>query len=438
MNFVILPNLVALAVLVAVFWAISRKAFTERLHYWLAGWGLVLLHFTAEFLAGGEHPWTTAAEIVAVDTLLVAAVAFLISVAPIGSRKARFTLALAIAIPTLAYATGAFLGVSNKAFYFAALAAEILALGICCGKQLSQSGLRTMLALILVACAAASTSWAIAVGNPDFGVSVFLTALNFSVAILYTSCYRRASVGVITTVMGFVLWGSVFPVALLVERLAGGLGPEAEAWNIPKYIVAVGMILTLFEDQIQTSRYHAYHDDLTGLPNRRLLADRLDQALAHARRSRFKVAVFQLDLDRFKEINDTYGHRIGDLALQEVAARLAGCVQAGDTLARSGGDEFTVISQVESMKVAEDLIAALEAALSAPMVIDEKEVHTGLSIGVALFPDDGINADQLHAAADRAMYMVKRSSRCGPASEGLPQASLSGANGPSTMIGIPR
>ncbi|HTV64043.1 MAG TPA: GGDEF domain-containing protein [Bryocella sp.] len=425
MNFVILPNLVALAVLVAVFWAISRKAFTERLHYWLAGWVLVLLHFTAEFLAGGEHPWTAIAEIIAVDTLLLAGIAFLISVAPASSRKRRFTLALAIAVPTLAYATGAFLDVSSKGFYFAALAAEIFALTICCSKQLSQNSLRTLMALVLVACATASTAWAIAAGNPDFGVSVFLAALNFSIAILYTSCYRRASVGVITTVVGFVLWGAVFPLALLVARLTSGFGPGAEAWNIPKYIVAVGMILTLFEEQIQTSRYHAYHDDLTGLPNRRLLSDRLNLALAHARRSRFKVAVFQLDLDRFKEINDTYGHRIGDLTLQEVAMRLAACVQPGDTLARSGGDEFTVISQVEDTKATEDLVAALEAALSVPMIIDDKEVLTGLSIGVALYPDDGVNADQLHAAADRAMYVVKRSSRGGPADLSLPQASLS-------------
>jgi diguanylate cyclase len=426
MNFVILPNLVALAVLVAVFWAISRKAITEPLNFWLAGWVLVLLHFGAELAAGAKNPWGLIADIVAVDTLLLAGIAFLISVAAVPSRKGRLTLALAIALPTLAYTTGVFFDVSSKGFYFAALAAEIFALAFCCGKQLSQNSPRTMLAFILVAGAVATTSWAIATGNPEFGVSVFLAALNFSVAILYTSCYRRASVGVITTVMGFVLWGAVFPVALLVERFAGGLGPGAEAWNIPKYIVAVGMILTLFEDQIQTTRYHAYHDDLTGLPNRRLLADRLNQALAHARRSRTRVAVFQLDLDRFKEVNDTYGHHVGDLTLQEVACRLAACVQPGDTLARSGGDEFTVISQVEDMKAAEDLIASLETALSVRMIIDGKEVQTGLSIGAALFPDDGVNADQLHAVADRAMYVVKRSGRGSPPHEALPQPSLSG------------
>ncbi len=121
---------------------------------------------------------------------------------------------------------------------------------------------------------------------------------------------------------------------------------ESEVWNIPKYLVAVGMILTLLEDQIERSNYLAYHDELTGLPNRRLLDDRLDQALAHARRVGSKVAVLLLDLDHFKEVNDTFGHRVGDMTLQAVVTQLTSSIRASDTLARSGGDEFTVVSEV--------------------------------------------------------------------------------------------
>jgi len=179
----------------------------------------------------------------------------------------------------------------------------------------------------------------------------------------------------------------------------------------------------LFEDQIETSRFHAYHDELTGLPNRRLLEDRLARALTYAHRAKTKLAVFQLDLDRFKEVNDTYGHKVGDLALQEVAARLASRIRAGETLARSGGDEFTVISPVADRKAAETLVAALERTLSAPIIIESKEVQTGLSIGIALFPDDGSNADQLHAAADRAMYEAKRAGRSNQPDETLTQNS---------------
>jgi len=109
--------------------------------------------------------------------------------------------------------------------------------------------------------------------------------------------------------------------------------------------------------------------------------------------------------------------------LQEVTARLASRIRAGDTLARSGGDEFTVISPVASRKSAEALVAALERTLSAPIIVDSQEVHTGLSIGIALFPDDGVDGDQLHAAADRAMYAVKRAARGVDPAEAVARAS---------------
>jgi diguanylate cyclase (GGDEF)-like protein len=195
-------------------------------------------------------------------------------------------------------------------------------------------------------------------------------------------------------------------------------------WNIPKYLVAMGMILTLLEDQIERSTFLAYHDELTDLPNRRLLEDRLDQALAQANRTESKVGVFVLDLDHFKEVNDTFGHRVGDIALREVVARLGSRLRASDTLARSGGDEFTVVSQVDNAEGAQVLLSAPESALCDPILVEGKQVRTGLSIGLALYPDDGSNPDQLHAAADRAMYAAKRASRQSDAVAAMPQSSL--------------
>jgi diguanylate cyclase (GGDEF)-like protein len=171
------------------------------------------------------------------------------------------------------------------------------------------------------------------------------------------------------------------------------------------------MILTLLEKQIERSNYLAYHDELTGLPNRRLLDDRLDKALAHARRVKCKVAVLLLDLDHFKEVNDTFGHRMGDMTLQAVVGQLSGRIRASDTLARSGGDEFTVVSEVANREGATALAIALESALAIPISVQGLGVRTGLSVGVALYPDDGSNPDQLHAAADKAMYVAKRAAR---------------------------
>ena len=253
--------------------------------------------------------------------------------------------------------------------------------------------------------------WAVRSGNADLGPTIILTVLNLAAAVLYWRHHERTTAGVLTTVGGFVLWAMVFPSSVLIEIYMPSVKVESEVWNIPKYLVALGMILTLLEDQIKRSNYLAYHDDLTGLPNRRLLDDRLDQALSHARRVGNKVAVLLLDLDHFKEVNDTFGHRVGDMTLQAVVAQLNGRIRSSDTLARSGGDEFTVVSEVSDEHGAAALVSALDSALSAPVSVQGFQVRTGLSIGLALYPDDGSDPDQLHAAADKAMYVAKRAAR---------------------------
>lgn len=412
MNFTTLPNLIALLVLVAVFWSILRRDTNARIYLWLLGWMLVLLHFTAALWSVENKPWSLAAFAVNYDALALAAVAFLVSVSRIatGARR-RLLLACTVGIPCVAYLNGVLWDVNRPLYYYAVCAiglvatlslflyayrkADLYAAGICAG---------TVLAVAVVVLT-------ITRGRPEMGITFILASLNFAVAALYWNHYRRTTAGVLTTVSGFALWGAVFPIGLALAVYAPAAKVDSEVWNIPKYLVAVGMILTLLEEQIEKSRYLAYHDELTGLPNRRLLDDRMDHALAHANRTRSKVAVLLLDLDRFKEVNDSFGHRVGDLALQEVVARLGTRIRASDTLARSGGDEFTVVSYVPDLEGAKGLVSALEDALALPLRIQDKEVQTGLSVGLALYPDDGSNPDQLHAAADRAMYVVKRATR---------------------------
>ena len=167
----------------------------------------------------------------------------------------------------------------------------------------------------------------------------------------------------------------------------------------------------------ETIRHQAHHDALTGLPNRALFTDRLDQALAHARRAEQNVAVLFLDLDRFKIVNDTLGHASGDRLLIQVACRLRDCLRAEDTLARMGGDEFTVIlpgvpastGGEAAVQVAENLLAAL----AAPILLDGHELRVTVSIGISLFPHDGENAETLLKHADVAMYRAKEKGRSG-------------------------
>ncbi len=156
--------------------------------------------------------------------------------------------------------------------------------------------------------------------------------------------------------------------------------------------------------------YQAHHDMLTGLPNRLLLLDRMEQALATAERHGKKAAVICLDLDRFKQINDTYGHTVGDLCLKQVAERLRSRLRGADTVARSGGEEFAAVvgdlaCAADAEKIAEDLLMALRK----PLVVDQYPIDMTASFGVALYPDHGTDAAELWRSADAAMYRVKRS-----------------------------
>jgi diguanylate cyclase (GGDEF)-like protein len=162
----------------------------------------------------------------------------------------------------------------------------------------------------------------------------------------------------------------------------------------------------------QQLRHLATHDALTGLPNRVLLDDRLQQAIAHADRDMRSFAVLVCDLDRFKLINDSLGHRAGDELLQEVARRLATVVRTADTVARFGGDEFVLIgTSIGDANDAADLAARVMEALQAPVRIADIDIHTSPSIGIAMYPDDGTSIQTLLARADAAMYSAKQNGR---------------------------
>jgi diguanylate cyclase (GGDEF)-like protein/PAS domain S-box-containing protein len=156
----------------------------------------------------------------------------------------------------------------------------------------------------------------------------------------------------------------------------------------------------------------ATHDALTGLPNRHLLQDRIEQALVHDARSQRQMAVLFIDLDNFKTINDSLGHDIGDLLLKAVAERLLICVRNEDTVARQGGDEFivvlnTIAESLDAAKVAQKILDSLMQ----PYYIHKNELHIGGSIGIAVFPNDGANAETLLKNSDIAMYHAKENGR---------------------------
>jgi diguanylate cyclase (GGDEF)-like protein/PAS domain S-box-containing protein len=190
------------------------------------------------------------------------------------------------------------------------------------------------------------------------------------------------------------------------EVKTGGIYNEAG-----EFIGVVGVARDLTERRKaeQQMRYLAQHDSLTGLPNRALFMDRLHQALTYCSRHQRQLAVLLLDLNKFKPVNDEYGHAAGDELLKATGEALRKSLRASDTVARLGGDEFVVLlPQLESPLEVSTVAAKITAALVQPFVLSMATVQIGCSIGQALFPDDGSDADQLIRVADERMYQQKQ------------------------------
>lgn len=239
----------------------------------------------------------------------------------------------------------------------------------------------------------------------DLAVNAVLFTIYFGCCLHFWYAYGRATVGAFITISGFFAWACVFVIAPSMGILLPSVQIQDEVWNLPKYVVAVGMILLLLEDQIEHNRYLALHDVLTGLPNRRLFLDRLTVALERARRTGSKVALLVVDLDQFKLVNDTLGHHGGDILLQKVSALFTSRVRRSDTVARTGGDEFSVILEdAASKESARGVAHSVLQLINEPIQVLEQMVHVGASIGTAVFPDDATSLEALCIAADLRMY----------------------------------
>jgi diguanylate cyclase (GGDEF)-like protein len=198
--------------------------------------------------------------------------------------------------------------------------------------------------------------------------------------------------------------GSIFPLELALSEIEMSPGPSQ--------FTAIVRDITdrkSWENRIYSL---AYSDSLTGLPNRLLLRDRLEHAIAAAQRNRTLVGVLFFDLDHFKPINDSYGHHVGDLLLREIAERARSCVREIDTVSRLGGDEFVVVlpelrEALDAAAVARKILTALGEVYR----IDGHDVSITQTLGISIYPQDGPDADTLLRNADSAMYHAKESGK---------------------------
>jgi len=291
---------------------------------------------------------------------------------------------------------------------------------------------------VLIAAAATGVVTAIVfVWKDDAGFARFFARVGLR-AILSGAGFLAAAFGIWrarATVQGLgprMVSGAFLVYGLLQLHYLGVAIYEAVSQRYPAYVsytgfldilmyflMALGTVIWLLENEQKTAmqaaaqiEHLAYHDTLTGLPNRQLFLDRLNLAIAHAHRSQRRLAVIFLDLDRFKVINDSLGHAMGDRLLQSLSRRLTGLLREGDTVTRIGGDEFTIL--VPHLQHPDDAIVVarkVREALKHPIEIDGREFYVSTSIGISLYPNDGEDANTLLRNADAAMYRAKAQGR---------------------------
>ncbi|WP_255210574.1 sensor domain-containing diguanylate cyclase [Methylogaea oryzae] len=196
--------------------------------------------------------------------------------------------------------------------------------------------------------------------------------------------------------------GTLLPVRASISAVKDAAG------QISHYVAILSDISERKAEEEQL-RHLAHHDTLTGLPNRVLFNDRITQAIKHAARHRRRFAVLFFDLNDFKPVNDRYGHEVGDKLLQEVAARLSMNVRGADTVTRLGGDEFVILlDEISDRQSVDNVLKKTVDSICAPCRIDGHDITIGVSAGVSIYPDDGIDAPSLVHHADTAMYRSKK------------------------------
>ena len=515
-----------------LFVSVYRKRGTATVRLWMTGWLFILLHFAALALPARSTAGSTLLVATALFTLVLSGIAFVLSREEIRTTMRRaVTVACLLGLPWLAALLVASL--PPDLFAWTAAGAYAGSVAMVCVATLVFRRSRAQLILILCAamgCAAWLTA-ALPARSTDTVVGVILTECFSLVAVLLSFGSARVSAGTVTTSMGAFLWSLVWVTGAMLGHVAPSLTVHPEVWNLPKYLVATGMILTLLEDEIRAAaraseeyrllfasnphpmwmfepesfqllqgndaavssygytrsefssmtmldlmedrspalisklrgegpqqlsgpwrqrrrdgtllqvdiasqpvvregrhvmfalmhdvterqRLHAqlvhqaHHDALTDLPNRILFEQHLQHALERAAQTGNKVALFCIDLDRFKQINDTYGHTAGDLCLKEVASRILKRVEHQGTLARRGGDEFVVLlRELSSAEEAEAAASLFLHDLKVPMHLGNEDFELGASIGFAVYPDDEQEGEQLWRDADAAMYEAKR------------------------------
>ena len=419
-NFYGLPEFISYGILLGISLVLIRQKQESRLRYWLAGWLLILLHAGIFMLLPQTFPF----DVLARGTLALAGQVFVLAAyyqghATIDSSRLIFRVGLSGALNlTFAVASAAYAELRPAdqqvwPFYLLTALGAASTLWLATADS-AGAPWHPRVSMVLAVMVYALQAWALHTYGLAMASQWLMCWTYLAVAYFFLRQSPKLTMGVAFIALSFVLWGLVFPVySLLIlhaPTISGHI--EAEVWNLPKFLAAASMILVLLEERVVQATHLAAHDELTGLPNRRLYADRFEQAVALAARDGSGFGFLVIDLNRFKLVNDTLGHQAGDDVLKGVSERFRGVLRGIDTLARTGGDEFTVIlNGITNLLDAEAVGDALRKSLDAPIILAEGPYHASASIGAAVYPGDGLTPIQLLAVADQRMYAGKEQYR---------------------------
>ncbi|RZU43361.1 GGDEF domain-containing protein [Edaphobacter modestus] len=405
MNYAFLPDLLALTILIVILLLLRRDHAQRQTNLWLLGLFFTLIESSAHIFYGPNGPPGTTLHTIVIVCYLLAGLVFVWASGnyEITDRKS-FLFLLINSVPLLALCATYGLHLFSKTAFL-----PWIALGLILGVATSLYLRRSLI-----------TALVLAIGWLGMGLlasdgryrQVVYWCLGVVYAVATVNFYRklpRNSTGRLAIITGFSIWAFFFFLHPFIVTYRTYADIASHIWNMQKSLISIGMILVMLEEQVSNNRWLALHDELTGLANRRSFEDRLSIALDRCRRARSTLALFMLDLDGFKQINDTHGHHAGDQLLRHVAGNLREHVGHIDSIARVGGDEFTLLACDPSLvRSVEQLRDAIREATELPFFFDGHKLSVTASIGIALYPDDADDATRLLRIADLRMYSLKQ------------------------------
>ena len=408
-----LPDIAGMVILMGVLNWLRAKYRESSFDLWMLGLLFILFEAVAVAILRNSPSFSHAAHAMALDSYVAAGVTFgWAAREDLIPGEMRLPLFLLPAIPLFAGTTLYGWGVTSTTVYLALVFTSLI-LGVGYSALFLPGDWKFRAKVLAIHLLIWSPMiWMAKTAQLRLLVYWGLTCLYLMVAASFRKRVQRGRIGGLVVVTGFVVWALCFLAHPFVRNIPFLFDIDEQLWTMQKFFVIIGMVLVLLEEQTRRLEQEAMHDSLTGLPNRRLFDDRLLQAISRADRTHLSAAVFIIDLDNFKMINDTLGHRAGDLVLARVGSMLRSKIRSSDTLARCGGDEFNVIvNDLARAGDCERIAETLRAAVASVEMPSEAKTVLTASIGYALCPDEVSDPTELCELADIRMYKDKRMSR---------------------------